>query len=116
MTPSPERVKAPILPPYSPGAAGHPLVGWSGFRPPCAVIGPARRRQVEAAKLIERRADPSDRRGVLVRLAPEGKRIVDAAVQAHAMREDELLEALGPADRKRLADLLRLALRVESGT
>ena len=53
---------------------------------------------------------------MLVRLAPEGKRIVDAAVQAHAMREDELLEALGPADRKRLADLLRLALTVESGT
>jgi hypothetical protein len=33
------------------------------------------------------------------------------------MREDELFEALGPADRKRLADLLRrLALSVESGT
>ncbi len=68
-----------------------------------------------AAKLIERRADPNDRRGVLVRLTPEGKRIVDAAVEAHVRREDELLEALGATDRKRLADLLRrLALTVES--
>lgn len=71
--------------------------------------------KLEAAKLIERHADPNDRRGILVRLTADGRRIVDRAVDAHVRREDELLRALAPADRKRLADLLRrLALTVES--
>ncbi len=70
--------------------------------------------KLETAELIERGADPTDRRGVLVRLTVEGKRIVDDAVEAHVRREHQLLEGLGPADRTRLADLLRrLALTVE---
>lgn len=70
--------------------------------------------KLERAGLIERDKDPSDRRGVLVRLTPAGRRIVDEAVQAHVARQAELVAALGPADRKRLTDLLRrLAEAVE---
>lgn len=63
--------------------------------------------KLERAGLIERAGDPTDRRGVLVRLTADGKRTVDAAVTAHVAREDELLAPLTPAERKRLADLLR---------
>lgn len=70
--------------------------------------------KLERADLIRRGADPSDRRGVLVRLTPKGKRIVDTAVEAHVRRQAELLADLSEADRTRLADLLRrLAVGVE---
>lgn len=70
--------------------------------------------KLEKAKLIQRGKDPNDRRGVLVRLTAEGKRIVDDAVEAHMRRQHQLLDTLGPSDRKRLADLLRrLAVTVE---
>ena len=70
--------------------------------------------KLEKAKLIQRGNDPTDRRGVLVRLTADGKRIVDDAVQAHVRRQNELLGPLSAADRKRLAGILRrLCLSVE---
>jgi DNA-binding MarR family transcriptional regulator len=63
--------------------------------------------KLEARGLVKRRPDPGDRRGVLARLTPEGKRLVDAAVEAHVAGEKRLLEPLGSADRERLASLLR---------
>ena len=39
--------------------------------------------KLEKAKLIQRGRDPTDRRGVIVRLTVDGKRIVDDAVEAH---------------------------------
>jgi DNA-binding MarR family transcriptional regulator len=62
------------------------------------------------AGLVERRLDPSDRRGVLVRLTPKGKAIIDKAVEAHVANEERLLRSLGPADRRALDDLLRRLL------
>ena len=56
---------------------------------------------------VERRPDPDDRRGVLVRLTPEGRRTVDAALADLLDREHDLLRALPEADRARLALLLR---------
>lgn len=59
-------------------------------------------------ELVRRRRDPEDRRGVLVRLTPAGKRRADAALQHLLAREDELLGALTATDRVELARLLRL--------
>jgi len=59
-------------------------------------------------ELLARRRDPTDRRGVLVRLTPAGKLRVDAALQDLLAREHELLGTLDPTDRAELARLLRL--------
>lgn len=60
--------------------------------------------------LVERHPDPSDRRGVLVRLTPEGKDAVDGAFAALLEAERELLTDLSSKDRQELADLLRRLL------
>ncbi len=57
--------------------------------------------------LVERLADPADRRGVLVRLTPAGKATVDAAFEALLDAERSLLAGLAARDRDRLAALLR---------
>jgi DNA-binding MarR family transcriptional regulator len=70
-----------------------------------------------ARSLVERLPDPADRRGVLVRLTAEGRRTVDGALSTLLEAERGLLGALGPAERSRLAALLRrLALSVDAGT
>ncbi|MEO7351874.1 MAG: MarR family transcriptional regulator [Marmoricola sp.] len=56
---------------------------------------------------VERSPDPSDRRGVLVRLRPPGKTAVDGAFETLLDSERELLSDLSTADRARLADLLK---------
>jgi DNA-binding MarR family transcriptional regulator len=66
--------------------------------------------RVEALGLVERRPDPSDRRGTLVALTAEGRNTVDAAVVAHLANEERLLIALSPAERGTLARLLRKLL------
>jgi DNA-binding MarR family transcriptional regulator len=60
--------------------------------------------------LVERHPDPSDRRGVLVRLTPEGKEAVDGAFAALLAAEEELLSGMSAKDQARLADLLRCLL------
>jgi DNA-binding MarR family transcriptional regulator len=62
------------------------------------------------AGLLERRADPSDRRGTLVRLTRSGKAIIDQAVATHLANEERLLRVLTRADRHDLDDLLRKLL------
>jgi DNA-binding MarR family transcriptional regulator len=66
--------------------------------------------RVEALGLVERRPDPSDRRGTLVALTAEGRNTVDAAVVAHLANEERLLIALSSAERGTLARLLRKLL------
>jgi len=60
--------------------------------------------------LVERRPDPDDRRGVIVRLTAEGKATVDAAFGALVERERALLADLPTRERKQLAGLLRTLL------
>lgn len=60
--------------------------------------------------LVERLPDPNDRRGVLVRLTPEGKSTVDAAFEALLDAERALMPDLDPDDREQLATLLRRLL------
>lgn len=66
--------------------------------------------RLEAAGLVARRPDATDRRSVLVRLTPAGRRCVDACVSALAARERELLEPLSDAERDMLAGLLKTLL------
>lgn len=60
--------------------------------------------------LVERLPDPRDRRGVLVRLTPEGKDAVDAAFERLLEAEQTFLAGLPERDRGRLAALLRTLL------
>jgi len=66
--------------------------------------------RLAARKLVERLPDPSDRRGVLVRLTASGKATVDAAFESLVERERDLLAAMPAKDRKQLAGLLRTLL------
>lgn len=65
---------------------------------------------MERAGLIERRPDPADRRGTLVRLTPAGRRAVDRAVQFHVANEDRLLASLGQDEVRALDGMLRKLL------
>jgi DNA-binding MarR family transcriptional regulator len=59
------------------------------------------------AGFIERRPDPEDRRGTIVRLTSRGRRAIDAAVETHLGNEERLLRSLTAAERRTLDDLLR---------
>jgi DNA-binding MarR family transcriptional regulator len=73
--------------------------------------------RMEAAGLIERRPDPNDRRGTLVRLTRRGKSVIDRAVETHVLNEERLLSALTAAERRTLDGLLkRLAVELERGS
>jgi DNA-binding MarR family transcriptional regulator len=66
-------------------------------------------RLVEAG-LVERRPDPSDRRGTLVALTAKGKSVVDEAVVTHLANEERVLRSLSLTQRHALDDLLRMLL------
>ncbi len=59
---------------------------------------------------VVRLPDPSDRRGVLVRLTDEGRAAVDGAFTALLEAEGALLADLGEGEEDRLAGLLRRLL------
>jgi len=63
-----------------------------------------------ARGMIERRPNPSDGRGILVRLTPEGTEAVDLAMTELVRREDAELRSIGAADRATLIRILRLLL------
>lgn len=66
--------------------------------------------RLEAAGLVQRRADPADRRSSIVALTDEGLRTIDAAVTEHVDNEARLLAGLTEAERRALDDLLRKLL------
>lgn len=57
--------------------------------------------------LVERLPDPSDRRGVLVRLTPEGRDRADQSLAGLLAQERAILAQLSTAQRGDLAGLLR---------
>lgn len=63
--------------------------------------------RLEHKGLVERAPDPSDRRGVQVRLTEAGRRRVDDALTDLLEHEREILATLPPDDQTRLAGLLR---------
>jgi DNA-binding MarR family transcriptional regulator len=56
---------------------------------------------------VERRQDPSDRRGTLVRLTAAGRAAIDDALVAHLANEERILGSLTKTQRSALDDLLR---------
>jgi DNA-binding MarR family transcriptional regulator len=66
--------------------------------------------RLERSGFVERRPDPSDRRGVLVHLTPSGRDVVDAAMADLIEQEKTLLSELSPTDQATLASLLRRML------
>jgi len=66
--------------------------------------------RLERRGLVGRSTDPHDRRGVIVRLTPEGQEAVDAAMADLLDRERTLLAELSAPDREQLAAMLRRLL------
>jgi DNA-binding MarR family transcriptional regulator len=63
--------------------------------------------RLEQRGLVTRQPDPTDRRGVRVRLTAKGKERVDSSLAALLEREQELLSALSGRQQDSLSDLLR---------
>jgi DNA-binding MarR family transcriptional regulator len=63
--------------------------------------------RLEDEGLVQRRPDPSDRRGTLVALTKKGKALIDRALGEHVANERRLLAVLGERERAQLASLLR---------
>lgn len=68
--------------------------------------------RVAALGLVERRPDPVDRRGVVVRLTPAGIARADSAIRAHADHLARVLSDLPSGDRSELSALLSRALHL----
>lgn len=66
--------------------------------------------RMEEAGLIGRRPDPHDRRGTLVRLTREGRRVADRAVETHVANEERLISPLTAAESRTLDGLLKKLL------
>lgn len=66
--------------------------------------------RLAAAGLVERRPDPDDRRGTLVRLTARGRKTIDAALPVHVANEARLLSGLSAQERLSLDALLRKVL------
>jgi DNA-binding MarR family transcriptional regulator len=62
---------------------------------------------MEGRGLIRRLDDPDDRRGVIVELTEEGKRLWDDSVAAQAEKESIVSSALGDREKRELNELLR---------
>jgi DNA-binding MarR family transcriptional regulator len=66
--------------------------------------------RLEERRLVTRRRDPEDGRGVRVRLSAKGRSRVDAAFAELIGRENELLAGLSDRQRQALAGALRTVL------
>lgn len=66
--------------------------------------------RLEKRGFVTRMPSPSDRRGVLVELTPDGRKVVDAAMGDLLASERELLDALPAKRREQVAAALRTLL------
>jgi DNA-binding MarR family transcriptional regulator len=67
--------------------------------------------RLERAGLIERRPDPGDGRGRLVRLTARGRKLLDEIAPIHLENEERLLASLTDEERGGLEELLRRLAR-----
>ncbi|WP_342363076.1 MarR family transcriptional regulator [Terrarubrum flagellatum] len=63
--------------------------------------------RLERAGFVERRPDPSDRRGKLIALTDAGRRVIDDTIGRHVANEERLLSALTTAEQEQLNALLK---------
>jgi DNA-binding MarR family transcriptional regulator len=61
--------------------------------------------------LVERLAEPEDRRVVLVRVSEEGRRLIEKLVTSWRAISPSLLETLAPKDLDKVHDALRILLK-----
>jgi DNA-binding MarR family transcriptional regulator len=66
--------------------------------------------RLERAALIERRPDPTDRRGKLIALTASGRQIIDETLTRHVANEMTILAVLSIGEQKKLNTLLRKLL------
>lgn len=66
--------------------------------------------RLETKALVYRQDDPNDRRGVLVTLTDEGKKLINNVIAKHVDRGHGLLEPLTLQEQNVLADLLKKML------
>jgi DNA-binding MarR family transcriptional regulator len=67
--------------------------------------------RLESAGLVERRANPADKRGTLVALTTEGLALIDRAVEAHVANLQSIVSGLDEQERNQLAGLLSKLIR-----
>jgi DNA-binding MarR family transcriptional regulator len=63
---------------------------------------------LEGLGLVTRTPEPADRRALSIELSPEGQRLFDERHARAASAFEPATAALGPADRRKLLDLLRV--------
>lgn len=63
--------------------------------------------RLERAGLVERRADPKDRRGKLIALTDAGRRVIDETIGRHVANEERLLSNLTRREQETLDSLLK---------
>ncbi len=61
---------------------------------------------LEREKLVTRQTDPADRRSIIVRLTPKGRRLTDVAFPVHARQLKSAMRSLSLSERKTLMQLL----------
>jgi DNA-binding MarR family transcriptional regulator len=92
--------------------AAHPGRSIEALRAPLGLSQPGAVRLVE--RLVDlgwvERAGPGGRRGLELRLTPEGEEVLDELLRARRAALAELLEPLTPAERDRLSGLLEKLL------
>lgn len=66
--------------------------------------------RLEDRNLITRLPDPNDRRGVIVKLTPEGKALIETAAPTHLALENKLVENLTEEEQIALTILLKKML------
>lgn len=66
--------------------------------------------RLEARNLIARLPDPTDRRGVIVKLTSEGQALIEAAAPTHLALENQLVEKLSEEEQNQLITLLKKML------
>jgi DNA-binding MarR family transcriptional regulator len=70
--------------------------------------------RLEERGLVEREADPDDRRGVIVRLTEEGRELVDKALEARLHLADAQIATLTPEERHVISVGLRKVMAATS--
>lgn len=71
--------------------------------------------RLEARALLERHADPADRRVRLLALTPEGSKLLRAVTPAMLRAQERILEPLAPGQRKTFMRLLRSLVQANNG-
>jgi DNA-binding MarR family transcriptional regulator len=71
-------------------------------------------KRLEDRGLVERRANPADKRTRHVRLTEEGRKVVESLRGGMARAQERLLEPLRPAERTMLMDLMRILVEANN--